>query len=148
MPQQQNTNGDLSLGQPRGASPIDCHVGHQLRLRRVALGLSQEQLGAATGVTFQQIQKYEKGHNRISASRLYGFAQALKCSVAFFFNELPSQTLDGAVADDKLDRISQFIHSIDGLKLIEAFTRIPQENVQRAIIRLVGVLAGNEDSTS
>jgi transcriptional regulator with XRE-family HTH domain len=148
MSQQENTNAGMGFHEMREAHPVDHHVGHRLKLRRLALGLSQEQLGAAAGVTLQQIQKYEKGHNRISASRLYGFAQALNCPVEFFFKELPSQVTDEAVGDDNCSRIDEFIRSSEGLKLIEAFTRITQTSLRKAILRLVSASAGHENTAS
>src|SRR5579864_1004335 len=79
-------------------NPIDVHVGARVRLRRTLLGMSQEKLGQAIGLTFQQVQKYERGTNRIGASRLHELAQVLDVSVAFFFEDLnmPDGTLAGA----------------------------------------------------
>ncbi len=71
------------------ATPIDAHVGRRLRLRRTLLGMNQSALGQAVGLTFQQIQKYERGANRIGSSRLYQFCQVLDVPVSFFFDEMP-----------------------------------------------------------
>ncbi len=81
--------------------PVDIHVGARIRLRRTLLGMSQEKLGDAVGLTFQQIQKYEKGTNRVSASRLYQFGQTLNVPVSFFFDGLDSPSI-GPVTDDRL----------------------------------------------
>ncbi|MBL4614923.1 MAG: helix-turn-helix transcriptional regulator, partial [Magnetovibrio sp.] len=76
------------LGTPR---PVDVHVGARLRQRRTLLGMSQEKLGEAVGLTFQQIQKYERGANRIGASRLYQLSNVLDVSVSYFFEEMPGE---------------------------------------------------------
>ncbi len=81
--------------------PVDIHVGARIRLRRTLLGMSQEKLGEAVGLTFQQIQKYERGTNRVSASRLYQFGQTLDVPVSFFFDGLNSPTI-GPITDDRL----------------------------------------------
>lgn len=117
----------------------------------MALGLSQEQLAEPMGLTFQQIQKYEKGANRISASRLYGFAQVLSCPVQFFFGDLPSDgEIDGAanIQDGAGDRITEFLRSRDGVTLNEAFSRIGETNVRKAILRLVCSVADGRNSPS
>ena len=72
------------------SSPVDAHVGSRIRLRRVNLGMSQKQLGTALGLTFQQVQKYERGVNRVSASKLYSLSQTLGVSVSFFFENMPA----------------------------------------------------------
>lgn len=82
-------------GQPIGTPrPIDIHVGGRVRLRRTLLGMSQEKLGEAVGLTFQQIQKYERGANRIGASRLWEFSRILDVPVSFFFDDMPDQIKD------------------------------------------------------
>lgn len=78
-----------------GPDPVDVHVGKRMRLRRTLLGLSQEQLAAAVGVTFQQIQKYERGSNRVSASRLYDVARVLGVEISFFFEDIGKDVTDG-----------------------------------------------------
>src|SRR5262245_12311683 len=79
----------------RRPNPIDVHVGSRVRFRRMLLGMSQEKLGEKLGLTFQQVQKYEKGINRIGASRLFDLAQVLGVSVQFFYEEAPSQESPG-----------------------------------------------------
>ncbi len=81
--------------------PVDVHVGARIRLRRTLLGMSQEKLGEGVGLTFQQIQKYEKGTNRVSASRLYQFGQALNVPVSFLFDALDSPSI-GPITDDRM----------------------------------------------
>jgi len=110
-------------------NPIDIHVDSRLRMRRVMLGLSQEKLAAAFGLTFQQVQKYEKGVNRMGSSRLRQAAHILDVSVPFFF--------DGAPGGHKLEEdapssayVNEFVSSEDGLRLINAFMRIPRPAVR------------------
>src|SRR3954465_5774450 len=80
----------------RRANPVDVHVGSRVRLRRMLLGMSQEKLGEHLGLTFQQVQKYEKGSNRVSASKLYQMAQVLGVPVQFFYEDLPGSRADGS----------------------------------------------------
>jgi transcriptional regulator with XRE-family HTH domain len=122
---------------------IDKHVGARLRMRRMMLGMSQEKLGEAFGVTFQQVQKYEKGINRMGASRLQHAAQILDVSVPFFFEGAPGghnedgDTLSPAYIDD-------FVSSEDGLRMIKAFTRIRRPAVRHRIVNLVQEIAGGD----
>src|SRR5438128_310582 len=94
----------------KSANPVDKHVGSRVRMRRVLIGMSQERLGDALGLTFQQVQKYEKGTNRIGASRLQQIAGVLEVSPAFFFENLstPSDTADGIPADDTSTFVADF----------------------------------------
>src|ERR687898_171279 len=104
-------------------NPIDIHVGSRIRLRRTMLGMSQEKLGEACGITFQQIQKYEKGTNRMGASRLHQIARVLDVPVEFFYEGAPSEAGGGASAGaDKIsDSINQFLATAEGLELVKAF---------------------------
>src|ERR1700716_923322 len=108
-------------------NPIDIHVGSRLRMRRLMLNVSQEKLGDALGITFQQVQKYEKGTNRISASRLQQAAGILDVAVPFFFEGAPggAQKLDKSSPSPAY--VNEFISSRDGLRLAKAFMQI--ENV-------------------
>src|ERR1700741_3868919 len=113
----------------RRANPIDIHVGSRVRFRRMLLGMSQEKLGEKLGLTFQQIQKYEKGINRIGASRLFDLAQVLGVSVPFFYEEAPSAEVHAFMPDAFADKpegqsIVEFLRSRDGLELNRAFVRI------------------------
>jgi transcriptional regulator with XRE-family HTH domain len=119
---------------------IDIHVGSRLRMRRVMLGLSQEKLAAAFGLTFQQVQKYEKGVNRMGSSRLQQAAHILDVSVPFFF--------DGAPGGHKLEEdapssayVNEFVSSEDGLRLIKAFMRIARPAVRSRIVNVVQEIA-------
>jgi transcriptional regulator with XRE-family HTH domain len=128
----------------RSASPIDHHVGSRVRMRRMMLGFSQEKLGEALGITFQQIQKYEKGTNRISASKLQLISSILQVPVAFFFEGLPlpqSETTEPAAAGPadglSVAEIDTFLASRDGLALTRAFVRIDDPKIRRSIVALV-----------
>ena len=129
-------------------NPIDVHVGNRVRMRRMLVGMSQEKLGQRLGLTFQQIQKYEKGANRISASRLFQMAQILGVPVQFFFEDLPRQKNDDAPdglgeARDQ-GSIMDFLGSSEGLQLNRQFARIESPAVRRSIIELVRSLANQE----
>ena len=133
----------------RPPDQIDVHVGNRVRLRRMMIGLSQERLGERLGLTFQQIQKYEKGANRISASRLFRIAEVLDVPVAFFFDGIPGGRGGGDAAgfqeDGPAPYMLDFIGSAEGLQLNRAFARIGDAAVRRRILDLVKSLAGPED---
>ena len=123
---------------------IDVHVGGRVRLRRMMMGLSQERLGEQLGLTFQQIQKYEKGANRIGASRLYDIAQVLGVSVQFFFEDLPEDIEPSAVDEGEQEsapRLMTFVSSAEGLQLNTAFSRIECEETRKRIVDLVKTLS-------
>ncbi|HEY1243958.1 MAG TPA: helix-turn-helix transcriptional regulator [Hyphomicrobiaceae bacterium] len=132
----------------RRANPIDIHVGSRVRFRRMLLGMSQEKLGEKLGLTFQQVQKYEKGINRIGASRLFDLAQVLGVSVQFFYEEAPvpevrSMTAGSVANGPDEHSIVEFLRSRDGLELNRAFVRIPDLKARRAIVDLVRSLAND-----
>ena len=132
----------------KAPNPIDKHVGSRVRMRRMMLGMSQEKLGDALGLTFQQVQKYEKGTNRIGASRLQQISHILQVPVAFFFEGAPH--LAGAPAPGALEEapspayVSDFLATSDGLSLTKAFMRIPDAKLRRRIVDLVQQIAGEE----
>jgi len=133
----------------RRANPIDVHVGSRVRFRRMLLGMSQEKLGEKLGLTFQQIQKYEKGINRIGASRLFDLAQVLGVPVQFFYEEAPVGEQSQLVADGFAEKqaensIVEFLRSRDGLELNKAFVRISDAKARRAIVDLVRSLANDD----
>jgi transcriptional regulator with XRE-family HTH domain len=113
---------------------VDKHVGSRARMRRMMLGMSQEKLGDALGLTFQQVQKYEKGTNRISASRLQHLSQILQVPVPFFFEGAPG---GAAGLDESPSYVNEFLATSDGLVLAKAFTRIGDPKLRRLIVRLV-----------
>jgi transcriptional regulator with XRE-family HTH domain len=127
----------------KSAHPTDHHVGRQVRIRRMSLGLSQTDLGGAVGVSFQQIQKYEKGTNRIGASRLQHIAQILQVSVPFFFEGLPraSHASNEEGAAPPLTYVADFLATSEGLELIKFFVQIKTPQVRRCIVHLVEQIA-------
>jgi transcriptional regulator with XRE-family HTH domain len=128
----------------RNANPIDVHVGNRVRMRRMLIGMSQEKLGDQLGLTFQQVQKYEKGSNRVSASRLFQMAQILGVNVQFFYDDMPgsvSGNLSTGFAENKNgELIMDLISSAEGLQLNQAFIEIKDADVRRRIIDLVKAL--------
>ncbi|MBX9463614.1 MAG: helix-turn-helix domain-containing protein [Aquamicrobium sp.] len=126
-------------------NPIDIHVGGRIRLRRNMLGLSQEKLGESLGITFQQIQKYEKGTNRVGASRLQAIASILEVPVAFFFEDAPGgPAAEGLSEESQTTYVVDFLSSTEGLRLNRAFVRISDPKVRAKIIDLVRALADEE----
>ncbi len=127
----------------KSPNPIDTYVGSRVRMRRLMLGMSQERLADRIGVTFQQVQKYEKGTNRIGASRLQTIAGVLAIPVSFFFQQDNSQplTTDGLGPFEGLDDLSEFLTSKEGLGLNKAFMRITDPGVRQSVIMLVQSLA-------
>ena len=117
----------------------DEHVGARIRMRRMMLSMSQTNLGDAVGITFQQVQKYEKGVNRVSASRLQQFAKVLDVTVPFFFEGLPSPNVAREVSP--LSFFNDFLTSRDGLHIIKAFHQIADQKVRRSVVALVEDLA-------
>ena len=125
-------------------SPIDVHVGTQIRMRRKSLGMSQSALAGRLGITFQQVQKYEKGANRVGASRLQAIASILGVDVSSLF---ANATPDGDSANPALGTINamqSFVASNEGFSLNQAFSRIKSSTVRRSIVALVTSLAASE----
>src|SRR5712692_4580458 len=121
----------------KAPDPIDKHVGSRVRMRRMMLGMSQEKLGDALGLTFQQVQKYEKGANRIGASRLQNIAQVLQVPVAFFFEGGPGeagQPSDGLAEAPSLAFVTEFFATSDGITLTKAFMGIKDAKLRRRIV--------------
>src|SRR6478672_7280851 len=117
----------------KAPNPIDKHVGSRVRMRRMMLGMSQEKLGDALGLTFQQVQKYEKGTNRIGASRLQQISLILQVPVAFFLEEAQSPAY-----------VTDFLATTDGLALVKAFMRIPSPKLRRRVVELVQEMGGED----
>ena len=129
-------------------SPIDVHVGQRIRLRRTLLGMSQERLGEALGLTFQQVQKYERGVNRVGASRLFDLSRVLDVPISFFFDDMPEPLSQGgagglsgrrtmgfsdhqdALADDTMNRR-------ETVELVRAYYRIPDAAVRKSVFDLI-----------
>jgi transcriptional regulator with XRE-family HTH domain len=131
----------------KAPNPIDRHVGSRVRMRRMMLNMSQEKLGDALGLTFQQVQKYEKGANRIGASRLQQISQILQVPVSFFFEGAPNQGPErppGLGEAPSPAYVSDFLATSDGLALTKAFVRIKDGKLRRRIVDLVETIAGEE----
>lgn len=128
----------------RAPDPVDLHVGARLRLRRMMQGVSQEALARKLGVTFQQIQKYENGQNRIGASRLYQLSLALKAPVGFFFVDLPGP--DDIEGDGRAEAAMAFVGTPEGLQLNLAFSRIASPATRRKVVDLLNTLAAEAAS--
>jgi transcriptional regulator with XRE-family HTH domain len=128
-------------------NPIDIHVGSRVRLRRMMLSMSQEKLGEHLGITFQQIQKYEKGTNRIGASRLQNIARVLQVPVSFFFEDAPDgapQDQNGLGEQPQTNYVVDFLSSPEGIQLNKAFVRIKDPKLRRRVIDLVRGMSGDD----
>jgi transcriptional regulator with XRE-family HTH domain len=131
----------------RKPNPMDIHVGSRVRLRRMVIGMSQEKLGEKMGLTFQQIQKYEKGTNRIGASRLHQLSQIMDVPVGFFFEDAPAHAnrhmaAAPGFAESKTEAfLLDFLNSRDGLELNRAFVKITDPKVRKRVVELVRALS-------
>ena len=131
---------------PRAANPVDVHVGTRVRLRRKVLKMSQEKLGDMLGVTFQQVQKYERGSNRVGASRLWKMAQVMDVPVGFFYDGLGEEMPNLEFSEnDQTPIVYDFINSSDGLNLAMAVSKIKSKAVRRQILELARSLSEDED---
>jgi transcriptional regulator with XRE-family HTH domain len=119
---------------------VDRHVGARIRMQRMVGGLSQTKLGKAVGITFQQVQKYEKGTNRVSASRLQQIANVLEVTPDFFFDGASAKAV-GKSGSKEAAVIDEFVSSRDGIALSQAFTRIRDVKIRRSIVLLVEQIA-------
>ena len=130
-----------------GAHPVDKHVGQRVRMRRLILGMSQTNLGDALGITFQQVQKYEKGANRISAGRLQHISKTFQVPVEFFFEGAPDVRGQHSAQTDAPSPqfVSDYLATSDGRRLTKAFMQIPNARLRRSIVGLVEEIAGPED---
>jgi transcriptional regulator with XRE-family HTH domain len=156
MAQDESTEGR----EPRESrpSPIDVHVGGRIRLRRTLLGMSQERLGEALGLTFQQIQKYERGVNRVGASRLFDLSRVLDVPISFFFDDMPeplAREYGGAAvrravgfAEPQESFEDDALHRRETLELVRAYYRITDQGVRKRVFDLIKSLAPGVDPTS
>ena len=129
----------------KAPNPTDRHVGSRVRMRRILLAMSQEELGAALGLSFQQVQKYERGANRIGASRLQQISHILQVPVEFFFEGAPNASAPHGSNGSALSmaQIDDFVSDSDGLRLIRAFMRIDNPDLRLRIVMLVQEIAGD-----
>jgi transcriptional regulator with XRE-family HTH domain len=129
----------------KSTGSIDKEIGSRVRMRRISIGMSQEKLGDMLGLTFQQVQKYEKGTNRISVGRLVDIAKILGVDIHFFFNGIRSGKTDPGFAEEESPPyISEVMSTPDGLQLIRSFTGIKNPKVRKSIVQLVSALAAQE----
>ena len=129
----------------RGMShPVDIHVGGRVRMRRTLLGVSQEKLGDALGLTFQQVQKYERGANRVGSSRLYEISRFLDVSVSFFFEEMSPETAEvpPGLAEEQKEMEYDPLAKRETLELVRAYYRIEDPRVRKRIFELTKAVAG------
>ena len=138
---------DDNLKAERGPNPVDLHVGARVRMRRKFLGMSQEGLAETIALTFQQVQKYERGSNRISASKLYEISKALKAPVAYFFEGYgENEAVEGFSESESEQFVHGFLMTTEGIELAEAFPRIKNAKHRRRILELVRSLAEDDDA--
>jgi len=130
----------------KAPNPVDRYVGSRVRMRRIMLGMSQEKLGEALDLTFQQVQKYEKGTNRIGASRLQQISDILQVPVSFLFEGGPTANpgVEGSSAAPSPAYVSDFLATSEGLALTRAFTRIRDAKLRRSIVDMVEQIAARE----
>jgi transcriptional regulator with XRE-family HTH domain len=134
-----------------GPNPIDVHVGSRVRLRRMLMGISQEKLGQKIGLTFQQVQKYERGANRISAGRLFDLSLVLDVPISFFFDDLPAEAekaalMPGAQVPDELpsrDKPSDSIATLETQHLVQSFSQIQDTTVRKRLMELMRSMSSN-----
>ena len=131
----------------KAPNPVDKYVGSRVRMRRIMLGMSQEKLGEALGLTFQQIQKYEKGTNRVGASRIQQISEILQVPVSFLFEGGPSGSAEagGFAEGSSPSYVSDLLATSEGLALTRAFTRIADPKLRRSIVDLVEQISAREN---
>jgi transcriptional regulator with XRE-family HTH domain len=129
----------------RAPNPIDRHVGLRIRMRRKELGISQERLADSIGLTFQQVQKYERAANRVSASKLWEMARALNTSIAYFYEGL-SETPEAPGSNLPRETVQDFLMTPEGLELASSFPKIAHGRVRRKILDLVRVMSEDTEA--
>ena len=131
---------DKPVDNDRAPNPIDRHVGLRIRMRRKELGVSQERLAEFIGLTFQQVQKYERAANRVSASKLWEMSRALNTSIAYFYEGL-SDTPEPPGSNPPRETVQDFLMTPEGLELASSFPKIAHGRVRRKILDLVRVMS-------
>ncbi|MBI5457909.1 helix-turn-helix transcriptional regulator [Candidatus Kaiserbacteria bacterium] len=147
------TKAKIGATKKKGPNSVDVHVGSKVRMRRMMLSMSQEKLGDALGLTFQQVQKYEKGTNRIGASRMQQLSHILQVPVSFFFEGAPvefhpNSTWKGAQTAAEAPSpayVNECLATPDGLALITAFSRMKDPNVRRSFVKLAESIAPEQE---
>lgn len=139
--------GSVSQMKKKVSHPVDVHVGGRVRARRVLLKMSQEKLGEKLGLTFQQVQKYEKGYNRIGASRLWLISKVLGVPVSYFYEDLVGGLGAGngfaESPEGNYDYVNRFTQSSEGLRLMRAFMQIEDSSLRRSIVQFVCAIAAS-----
>lgn len=135
---------DKPIDAPQAPNPVDRHVGLRIRMRRKELGISQERLAESIGLTFQQVQKYERAANRVSASKLWEVSKALSTSVSYFYEGL-GDTLEPPGANIPREIMQDFLLTSEGIELASLFPKITKSRVRRKVLDLVRVMAGEPD---
>ena len=132
----------------KAPNPVDRYVGSRIRMRRIMLGMSQEKLGEALGLTFQQVQKYEKGTNRVGASRVQQIAHILQVPVSFLFDGGPGESFSATGLQEAPSPayVADFLATSEGLALTRAFTRIADAKLRRSIVDMVELIAAREQT--
>lgn len=126
---------------PRSPDPVDVHIGRRLRLRRTVLGMRQDELARSVGITFQQLQKYETGENRVSASRLYQLAEELDTTVGWFYGDL--QRGEGA-ADAAAGEVDDVLARRDGRSLLREYGKINDPAMRKRVVEIVRLIAAGQ----
>jgi len=149
LPSGKSSMGNIPAGRPGVPNPVDIHVGRRVRLRRTLLGLSQERLGEMIGLTFQQVQKYERGTNRIGASRLYDLSRVLNVPIQFFYDDMTTETagqsprlragLEEAPSEPYIDEDP--MKRRETLELIRAYYKIKDPEIRQKIFDLCRAMA-------
>lgn len=146
-----NDSGRGRQGRRGVPHPVDIHVGSRVRMRRTLLGMSQEKLGEALGLTFQQVQKYERGANRIGASRLFEISRILDVPVSFFFEEMSAEAANAraaslsGLAEDQEEMERDPLAKRETLELVRAYYRITDPRVRKRMFELTKAVAGSGD---
>lgn len=136
------------MTEERATNAVDMRLGQRLRARRLELSMSQEQLAERLGLTFQQVQKYEKGINRVAASRLFEIAAALDAPVSHFFEGLSAVRPDGLAEDGPTPYLHDELANPDGRALVELFARIKSPKLRRRVVELLRVLVEDEEGAA
>ena len=136
------------MNKAKSPNPIDVHVGSRVRLRRLLVGMTQEALAERLGLTFQQVQKYEKGTNRISGSRLFQIANVLGVAVQFFFDEMPSNVASvtsGFAEPTGEMSATEFLKTSEGIQLNRSFSQIKDQEVRKQLLDLIKAIVAKDD---
>jgi len=152
MPLDQNLKTQIPAG-TRGSDtphPVDVHVGQRIKLRRTLMGMTQGKLGECIGLTFQQLQKYERGANRVSASKLWQLGNVLKVPISFFFDDMPQSVKDafpdyqGETSESYIPEEHLTLHRRQTLELVRTFSKLQDPTIRKRIIDVVRAIADSE----